>query len=210
MYCRIFVFSTASCRRRLDRRLRQLVNAKRDEVHDRLGQFHVDFQHFPLADRHGAFAERVVIVRQRVAARVQRAGYGQRAEIGRPGRDGDRGDGHQIFGRVQRHERGRAALARRAVSGQTARLDVRVQEAAERSDAGIREHIVMRHVVVVVFVLPAHRHGALETVPLVLERCSERVLLFGVRVRGPHGGHLEVFEAVVHEKPATSVVTVQT
>jgi len=86
------------------------------------------------------------------------------------------------------------------VRGQTARLDVCIQEATERAGARIREHVVVRRVVVVL-VSPAHRHGTFETVSLVRERRGERIFLVGVRVRGPHGRHLEVFEAVVHEEP---------
>jgi len=78
---------------------------------------------------------------------------------------------------------------------------VRVHEAAERSGTGVREHVVVRRVVVVL-VPPAHRHRALESIVLVLKRRGKRVvMLFGFRVCGLHGHHVEVLEAVVHEEP---------
>lgn len=188
-------------------RLRQLVDAERDQVGDRLGQLHVHLEHFPLAHRHGALAERVVVVGQRVAARVQRAGYRQRVEVRRAGRDRDRRDRHQILGRVVVHDgRVRRARGRRArlVHGQAARLDVRVHAAAERARARVPEHVVVGRLVVVL-VPPANRHRALEAVPLVRERRRQRLVLVRVRVRRPHGFHVEVLEAVVHEEPATVV-----
>lgn len=156
---------------------RQLVDAERDQIGHGLGQFHVDLQHFLLADRHGAFVERVLVVGQRIATRVQRAGYGQRTGVRRPGHDGHGRDGYQVFGRVVVHQRGAADAASLAaggcvpglVRGQPARLDVRVHETAERSVARVREHRVVRRLVVVL-VPPAHGHGALEPVPFVLER----------------------------------------
>lgn len=145
--------------------------------------------------RHGPLGERVMAVGQRVAARVHRDRYGQRADIRRPGHDGDRRDRHQIVRRVVRDDGGRVAGLER---GQTACLDVRVHETAERPGARVRKHVVVRgHVVVLV--PPAHRHGALEPVVLVLERGGQHFILF--RVRRPHGRHVEVLETVVYEKP---------
>jgi len=94
-----------------------------------------------------------------------------------------------------------AAVRPRPVRGQAARLDVRVDEAAERPGAGVREQAVVgRHVVVLV--PPADRHRALEPVTRVLERRGQRVFAVRLRVRGPHGHHVELLETVVHEEPA--------
>lgn len=155
-----------------------------------------------MAHRHGALAERVILVGQRVAARVQRDRYGQRADVRRARRDRDGRDGGQVLGRIVVQER-LAVCRRRRVRRQAARFHVRVHEPAERPGAGVREHVVVRRHVVVL-VAPAHRHRALETVALVRERRGQRVVLVRVRLCGPHDRYVEVLETVVREEPATA------
>jgi len=70
----------------------QLVNSKCDEVGNWLGQFHVNFQHFLFADHYSPFAKRVVVLGQWIAVPIHSYGYGQRAEVWRPGGDRDRSD----------------------------------------------------------------------------------------------------------------------
>lgn len=179
----------------------------------------MDFQHLAVADRHGPLAERVVIVGQRVTVRVQGGRYGQHAQVWRPSGDRDRRDGHQVLGRVVVHDRVTVAARKTGVTAvttpalvrrQAARLDMRVHETAKRPGAGVREHAVVRRLVVVVLVPPAHRHRALETVILVLERRGQRVVVpFWFRVRWLQGCHVEMLEAIVHEESANTHTTVR-